>query len=279
MKFLKEPLLHFLLLGALIFAVDRIVSDRDVNDPDEIIITQGKVQNLAAIFERTWQRPPTDKELEGLIKDYVREEVLYREALKLGVDQDDTIIRRRLRQKMEFLADDIAAQVEPTDAELQRYLEEHSDDFHIEPAFFFRHVYLNPDKHGSNLEAEVSRLLETLRKGDAQVDISVLGDRTLLDNHHGDVTPTDIARAFGRSFAEAFVQLPVGEWSGPVTSGYGVHLVLIEKSTPGREPKLEEVRQQVMREWAHARRIESRERFYEELIGRYEITIWEGEDS
>jgi len=142
MKLLREPLLHFVLLGAAIFAVHSLLANHSAERPDEIVVTQGKLENLVIGFTRTWQRPPTDEELQGLIRDYVREEAAYRKALAMGLDRDDTIVRRRLRQKLEFISDDLVAQTEPTDANLEAFLSAHPEDFRKEPAFTFSQVYL-----------------------------------------------------------------------------------------------------------------------------------------
>ena len=136
MKLLREPLLHFVLLGAAIFAAHSLLANHSVDRPAEIIVTQGKLENLVIGFTRTWQRPPTDEELQGLIRDYVREEAAYRKALAMGLDRDDTIVRRRLRQKLEFISDDLVAQTEPTDANLQAFLAAHPEDFRKEPALY-----------------------------------------------------------------------------------------------------------------------------------------------
>ena len=150
-RILREPLLHFLLLGAAIFAAYSLVSQRSGDEPGNIVISAGQVAAIELGFTRTWHRPPTRDELEGLIRDRVREEVYYREAMALGLDKDDTIIRRRLRQKMEFLTDDVVAQAQPTDAELNAYLTAHPDSFRVQREFTFSQVYLNPDKHGEHL--------------------------------------------------------------------------------------------------------------------------------
>ena len=120
MKILREPLLHFLLLGAAIFGAYRLLSDARATQPGNIVVTQGRIEALVAAFTRTWQRPPTASEREGLIRDYIREEVYVREAIALGLDQDDMVIRRRLRQKLEFVSEDLTAPAEPTDGQLQR---------------------------------------------------------------------------------------------------------------------------------------------------------------
>src|ERR1700751_2477737 len=148
MRLLREPLLHFVLLGGAIFAAHSLVSRRSGAGPHrEIVVSQGKLENLVTGFTRTWQRPPSREELRGLIRDYVREEAAYREAIAMGLDRDDTIIRRRLRQKLEFLNDDLAVNADPTDADLQSFLESHADEFKTGPAVTFQHVYLNPQAH------------------------------------------------------------------------------------------------------------------------------------
>src|SRR5580693_10753985 len=122
MKILREPLLHFILLGAAICAVYGFVTSHRTDKPGEIVVTQGTLENIITGFTRTWQRPPTEDELRGLVRDYIREEAAYREALAMGLDRDDTIVRRRLRQKLEFLSDDIASHAEPSDTDLQAFL-------------------------------------------------------------------------------------------------------------------------------------------------------------
>src|SRR5436190_15969553 len=150
-RLLKEPLLHFLLLGAAIFVAYSLVSKRSSDEPGRIVITQGQVASMVVGFSRTWQRPPTREELDGLLRDRVQEEVYCREAMALGLDKDDTIIRRRLRQKMEFLTEDVAALAEPTDDELSAYLKAHADTFRVQRRFTFSHVYLTPKRRSENL--------------------------------------------------------------------------------------------------------------------------------
>src|SRR5579864_1607489 len=138
MKILREPLLHFILLGAVIFAVFGFVNRHRTDKPGEIVVTQGDLENIITGFTRTWQRPPTEDELRGLVRDYIREEAAYREALALGLDRDDMIVRRRLQQKLEFLSDDLATRTQPSDADLQSFLEAHKGMFQTEPLVSFR---------------------------------------------------------------------------------------------------------------------------------------------
>jgi hypothetical protein len=272
-RILKEPLLHFLLLGAVIFAAYSRVSHRASHEPGKIVITQGQVASMVEGFARTWQRPPTREELEGLIRDRVQEEVYCREAMALRLDKDDTIIRRRLRQKMEFVTEDITALAEPTDDELSAFLKAHADRFREQRLFTFSQVYLNPDRHGERLSRDIAQLLATLEQAGGKADVSELGDSFLLEHKFRALPASEAERQFGDKFAAKLGELSPGQWQGPVESGYGVHLVFVSERTEGRVPALAEVRDAVRREWANARRLEGNEKFYQELLKHYVVTI------
>lgn len=272
-KLLREPLLHFVLLGAALFAVFGMMKQRGGVEPGNIIITQGRIEHLATGFARTRQRPPTAEELEALIRDAVREEVYVREAMAMGLDRDDTVIRRRLRQKLEFVSEDIAALAEPSDADLRAFLQSHPDKFRDEPRFTFSHVYLNPQRHRDRLARDATDLLARLKRAGAKADVTALGDPFLLA-HHFDAAPgSEIAKQFGEKFAGALKDLGPGEWRGPVQSGYGVHLVRVAEVVPGRVPPLEEIRGTVSREWSNLQRQKANEDFFQALLGRYSVTI------
>ena len=183
------------------------------------MISQGQLASMMESFTRTRQRPPTREEWEGLIRDRVREEVYYREAMALGLDKDDTVIRRRLRQKMEFVSDDIAAQAQPTDAELNAYLQAHPDTFRVEQQFTFRQVYLNPEKHGANLARDAAQLLAQLNQAGGKTDVAALGDPFMLDTSFDAVPAGEVAKQFGDEFAAKLGGLQPGQWQGPVESG------------------------------------------------------------
>jgi hypothetical protein len=272
-RLIQEPLVHFLLLGAAIFAAYEWLRTESSVEPDEIVITRGQIEHLSASFAKTWQRSPSADELTGLVRDRIREEVYCREALALGLDQDDTFIRRRLRQKMEFVSDDIAVQTEPSDDELFAYLKTHPDSFRVDQKFSFRQVYLNPENHGENLEGDAEQLLARLSQTSNDADVSAMGDPLLLEFEFFAVPSREVTNQFGRIFAERLPGLKTGQWQGPVESGYGLHLVFIGERTEGRMPDLAEVRDTVRREWDNARRLESNEKFYQELLKRYTVTI------
>jgi len=272
MRWLREPLVHFLVLGTAIFALAHLVGDPGDGRPDRIALSAGDVEQLATGFERTWQRAPTAEELAGLVEDRIREEVYYREALALGLDRDDTIVRRRLRQKMEFLSEDLAA-TEPTGAELEAWLRANPERFRIPPRTAFRQVFLSRERRGDRVRADAERLLATLRAGDGGVDPAALGDPLPLPAEGSDLSESEVARLFGTGFAARLFALEPGGWEGPVESAYGVHLVFARERSPGRDPELAEVREAVAREWIAERRSRAREDFYRELRERYDVRI------
>jgi hypothetical protein len=273
-RILREPLLHFVVLGIMVFVYDALLRDRTVESGGgEIVVSEGRIEYFAALFVKTWQRPPTADELRGLVDDYVLEEALYREGLALGVDRDDTIIRRRVRQKMEFVVDDIVELAEPTEAELEAWLADHSESYTRPARFTFRQVYLDPDRRGHALRSDAERLLMELRSTANDTDPGKLGDGTLLNYENADVGADIVASSFGQAFAEHLAGLPTGEWSGPIESAYGMHLVFVNESTPEQLPALAEVREAVARDWSYAQSQDASKAFYKEVLSRYSVTV------
>ena len=272
-KLLREPLVHFLMLGAALFALFSVVDKRSNPEPETIVVTRGQIEHLATVFARTWQRPPTTKELEGMIRDFVRQEVYYREALARGLDHDDIVIRRRLEQKLEFVSADLAALTEPTDADLNEFLRTHPDKFRVEQHVSFHHVYLNPERHGESLRQDAAKLLMQLQAAGRTANVATLGDPFLLAHHFDAMPNSEIAKLFGEQFAGVLNHLRPGEWEGPVASGYGAHLVLVSERTEGRVPALAEVRDAVRREWLNAQRQKANEDFYQSLLSGYTVIV------
>ena len=271
-RLLREPLVHFFVLGAGIFLLFALVGESD--DPlDEIVVSSGQVDRLVETWQRTWQRPPTSAELEGLIEDYIREEILYREAIAIGLDRDDTIIRRRLRQKMEFLPQDLVEQAEPTEAELQTYLGEHPDAFQVESRVTFQQIYLNRDRRGANAEKDARKLLADLQSNGGLVEPLALSDPIPLPHEIESLPESEIARLFGQEFVSGLARIEPGNWDGPVSSGYGLHLVRVQERSPVQMPELVEVRDAVEREWRFMRRQEMDDQFFSSLRERYTIEV------
>ncbi|MCA3560148.1 MAG: peptidyl-prolyl cis-trans isomerase [Aestuariivirga sp.] len=267
---MREPLVHFLCLACLIFAAHGLLGGR-VEPEEAIVVTPAKIEQMASIFARTWQRPATADELKGLIDDYVKEEIYVREAMRLGIDKDDTVIRRRLRMKMEFLNDAQAEAMPATGADLTAYLAAHPDKFQEPPRVAFEQVYLDAQKRGAAAQADAAAILGSLKK-DASFATSA-GDPTLLPPSMPLTNRQGIAQLFGDDFAAAVVTLAPGHWQGPIGSGFGLHLVKVTGQEAGRVPALAEIRPQVEREWLNDRREAIARQKLDELLKRYKVTV------
>ena len=275
-RWLHEPLLHFLLIGAGIFILYHVVRGGDEAAPREIVISAPRIDALAENFARTWMRPPSPQELRGLVDDYVKEEVFYREAIAMGLDRDDTVIRRRLRQKMEFVSEDAAATAEPTDAQLQEFLAAHPGKF-VEPArVTFQQVFVSAERRGESARRDAEQLLETLQAGRVPADAAAAGDQTLLPASLENAPPQEVAGSFGDEFAAQVDTVAVGQWAGPLQSSFGWHLVHVVSRTVSALPQFVDIRPVVLREWQAQQRLATGDAFYASLRAKYEVR-YEGE--
>ena len=264
-------MLHFLLLGAVLFGLFAVFGKNEAEAPAKIVISAERVATLADGFTRTWRRPPNDRELQGLIDDYIREEVFYREGRAAGLDREDVVIRRRVRQKMEFLAEDITA-VEASDEQLAAYLASHPERFTVEERLTFRHVFLSATRRGAAMEND-AKLVATELARDAPENVAALGDPFLLGDEFHSLSRSDVARTFGEDFAKQLSATQSGHWQGPIPSGFGLHFVFIGERTPGSLPPLDAIRQSVRQEWLNGRRREAEEALYRKMRDRYQIVI------
>ncbi len=272
-RVLREPLVHFLVLGALLFAWYEWRGGAPGPGSSRITVTPGLVAHLASGFARTWQRPPTDTELKSLIDDYVKEEIATREALAMGLDRDDTILRRRLRQKLEFLVEDPAGGAAPTDAELEAWLRAHPDAVPAEPRIALRQVFVNAQRRGAGARPEAERLLAQLAAAGPGARTDALGDPTMLPGELPPGARSEVERVFGQEFAAGVERLQPGRWAGPIASGYGLHLVLVTSRDEAAAPALSDVRPAVEREILAERRRRQLETMYEALLRKYTVVI------
>ena len=275
MKWLREPFVQFLLVGAVLALAWSALSSRLADDDaNRITMDSEEIELLAANWERQWQRPPTEKELRGLVDARVREEILYRTAQSMGLDRNDVVVRRRMVQKMELLSQDLATITDPPESELRKYFEENRESYRVAPRISFRHVYFNLDRRGfEQAEADARALLDELRATDpGDVDVAALGDRFMLATEYRLRTPDEIAREFGSRFAEVVVELEPG-WHGPVGSGYGTHLVEVTERVESRLPEFEQVRDRVTNDYARVRRERANELLVEALSSEYDVSI------
>lgn len=271
-RLLAEPLLHFLLLGLLVFLAYRWMGE-DAGSPDEIVVTRGQLANLAGTFQRTWRRPPSPEEMQGLIREYVRLELAYRESEARELDRNDIVIKRRLQQKLELLAEDLAGLDPPTTAELQAYLDASPDRFRAPAMYSFEHIYFSPERRGAQAEHDAAQLLQALRGGGVSEDPATLGDFIDLPTRFGATPDMELDKVFGPGFAEQIASYPAGEWSGPAHSGYGLHLVRIDERTQSRVPALEEIEDKVRFELLSARRATAVDALYEALARKYTVRV------
>ena len=271
---LREPFVHFAVIGALLFGIDAYLSDdAAVADKDEIVVSAGRIDQLAAAFAKTWSRPPTESELRALVDDYVLDEALFREGVAMGIDEDDPVIRRRVRSKIEFIIDDLADLEAVSDEVLAAWLAENTGSYRLPARFTFAQVFLNPAPLGETaLEVAEERLAQLHQAGDG-VDPRSFGDATMLPLVNADYRFDLVANTYGKTFAEQLAEVPVGEWSGPLESAYGLHLVHLQAMTPGRTPELAEVREAVERDWRSAQRQAAVSRYYDQALKRYDVSI------
>jgi hypothetical protein len=275
-RWLREPLLHFLLVGLLLFAVYEV--RQRGRDPEEasrrIELTTADVEQIGLAWVAQGRAAPTPDELRSLVDARVREEILYREAQALGLGEGDTIVRRRLAQKMEFLFEDVAALRQPTQSELQAWFDRNAEGFRVPPRATFRHLYFSPDRRGERAHDDAARALREIAalpmdspRAKAQ------GDPFMFQDYYGDRTPDDVARAFGSGFAQALFRLEPGAWSGPIESGYGWHLVWLDALIPARVPAFEEVERDALAEWTEEQRAGIREKAFLAMRARYEVVL------
>ena len=273
-RLLREPLVHFLILGALLFAVFGVAGGGGGVDDRSIVVTRADVERIEATWLRQWGRPPSASETAHLVEQFVREEVLYREALGMGLQEGDAIVRRRLVQKIEFLSEDLAVPSEPEMKDLREFFESEIDRYLLPARASFTHVYLSRDRRGDKVADDASRLLVELRREGA-ARAHARGDRFMLQYDFALKSESEIGRDFGAAFGAAVLQLDVGGWQGPIESGYGLHLVRLSERVAARQPELEEVLRRVRNDFVTQRRRDVNEAFYAELRSGYRIVLEE----
>lgn len=271
-----EPLLHFVLIGIVLYAVYRLANPAAAaggsDTPNRIVLTQDDIVQMTLTWRAQGRPMPTPEQVANLIEARVREEVLFREALALGLDKDDTIVKRRLAQKMDFLAEDLSTLAEPTPQELKAWFEANPQRFALPPRLSFRHRYFSPDRRQSRTFEDARRALPALARA-GSVDAPGAGDVFMFQDRYVDQSSEQLAALFGPAFARALVEQKPGSWQGPIESGYGWHLVFVEELTPGRIPLFEEIEPEVKQEWIASRRAEAKQKMYETLRARYEVVL------
>lgn len=275
MSWKKEPLVHFLLLGAALFALGALFGgDEAASEQATITVTAEDVDWLKSAWVRQWRRPPTEEELRVLVDTHVREQVLYREALAMGLDREDTIVRRRLVQKLEFLTEDLIDQVEPSEAEIRQRFEDNVQLYGNPERRTFTHIYFSVDSRGEAALSDAGRVVEELRaRKEPPNRAPELGDRFMMQYDYPRRSAPEVARHLGEEFARVLFELEPGQWQGPIRSGYGVHLVRVSEVVESSLPEFEEVRDRVLVDLMRERREAANQGFYDSLLKRYEVVI------
>lgn len=278
-KLLREPLLHFLLIGACLFLLAGLRHDSASiqigsaqSQPQKIVVTPGDVESLIAGFANLWHRQPTARELDGLIQGRVREEVYYREALKMGLDRDDAIIRGRLQEKLEFLSQDVNKPAEPTDQDLKSFLAAHPEKFRTDDRFTFRVVFVDAGRHGASTVQYARSILARVDKN-PRLDAATMGDPLPVHGAYERVAEGEVAQQFGPEFAAALSAMKLRQWSGPLTSEEGAYLVYLAEKIQGQLPSLDQIRAAVRKEWLAAQRRQANDKFYRNLLRDYTVSI------
>ncbi len=274
--FVREPLVHFLVLGAAIYGLYALFGGPAEDAPDHrtIHVTAGEIAWLEGSWEKRWNRGPTPVERAGLIQEYVRESVLYREALAMGLDKDDTIVRRRLAQKLEFLSQDLLAPPAPDEEELRPWFTARAERYRAPALVTFTHVFVDPDRREDRTLADAEAIRAELQALPSPSEGSdALGDPFMLQRYYPERSQPEISKLFGTEFAREVVGLSPGQWHGPVLSGYGVHLVYVHHREDARDPEFAAVRERVAQDWDDERRQELNDEFYAQLRARYTVVV------
>ena len=271
---LREPLIHFLLIGVALFGIYHFTQSERTGPASskQIQLSLDELAQLALQFQSQWRREPTPEEFNRLVENKVQEEVLYREALAMGLDKDDTIVRRRMAQKMRFLAEDVAAAREPTTAELRAWYEKNHAAFAQPSRVSFRHLYFSPDRRGARARDDAVKALAGLAGQPQDTKLApTLADPFMFQEHYRDRAPEQLGKEFGPQFAKAVTGLPPGSWRGPVESGLGWHLVFVDTVIPGRVPAFEEIEPDVKLAWLGEQKALAWQKAYRDMRAKYTV--------
>jgi len=273
MQLLREPLLHFAVAGALLFGAHAVLNrGNEGGDPDRIIrVTDRELAWLAETSARQFQRSPSEEDLCGLIAEYVQEEMLAREARRLELDRDDTVVRRRLAQKLTFLMEDTSVLSDPPEAELRRLYDAQPERFVARTRSSFMQVYFSSDRRGERTAADAAVALERLRARQSVEVAATMGDVSLMPAELSDADPSAIEAQFGPQFAQAVSALPAGDWQGPIASDFGLHLVKVNRRETAAARPFAAVRAELADEWRREREATARSTYLAELLAQYEV--------
>ncbi len=275
-KIIKEPLVYFFVLGFIVFGLHSFLNseNQDKNeDPFTVEITSADIEWIRSSWEARIKRQPTQQELQGLINRFIRDEILFREASAMDLDDRDLVIQRRLVQKLTFVFEDLAETIEPTDDELKNYMQENQDKYRIPEMISFTHIYFNPDKRKDVME-EAKTVLAHLKSAQSTPEEAVsLGDTIMIDSSFREKSPDEAARILGREFADELFSIDEKGWQGPIESTFGLHLVYISEHTASQMPEFENIRENVKNDFMYDRKKQVIDGAYNAAKSRYTILV------
>ncbi len=269
-KLLKEPFFHFILIGIALFILYGMVNDKS-SSKDTIIINDFDVSTLISKWEMQWKRAPTEKELQNLINLNIKQEIFYQEALKMNLDHNDEIIKRRLSQKMQFLSNDIAAMIEPSDENLKAYYKEHAEKYLTPPSYTLYQITFSPDQRKDNYK-DALEILKQFPYATFE-EMKDWGDTLPFNYYFEDVNANELGLLLGSKFPEGLKKVAIKQWAGPVQSGFGYHLVYITQIKAPALPDFNSVKKNIIRDYEYDKQQEIDESIYHELKKKYEIDI------
>ncbi len=274
-RLLTEPLIQFLVIGACIYGAYALFGEPQEDFRDTTIrVDSNRINAMISQWEKRWNRLPTRAEIDGLIQAYIREDVLYRQAVAMGLNEDDPITRRRMAQKLEFLTSDLSQMQKPQEGELEQYFTENAESYRDLDTISFIHVFIDPDKRGDTTLGDADEILAQLQAaGEPDAETIQVGDRLMLQNNFSSTTQLEIRRQLGSGFAEVVMELEPGQWHGPVLSGYGVHLVYVYEFVEAPLAVFADVQARVLDDWHAQKREQFNADFVKSLKSRYQIVI------
>ncbi len=275
-KAVGQPLVQFLVLGAVFYLLYSWIGGPSVGEPDKVIrVSAADVSRLDASWRARWNRPPTEEELAGVVNAHVREIALYRHAVAMGLDQNDVVVRRILGQKLQTLTQNLVElSLSPTEPELRTYFAANMEEYQLPDLITFTHLFLDPDQRGDETLGDAEEIRAELRSlAEPTEGIESLGDPFMLQRYYPRKSELEITKLFGHGFTQSVFELSAGEWHGPVLSGYGVHLVYVHHLEEAPRPAFAEVQERVKQDWMYERRQELQDKYVNEVVGNYEVVF------
>lgn len=276
-QWLREPFFHFIVIGVLLFGLyEYRAANAGSRTGNDIRITAGMIDDLSEQWRKQNGSEPGSTVLDELIESLVYQEVLLREAKRLGLDENDTIVRRRLVQKMEFLSANLSQMQRPDEQTLLSYFEQNRQNYQVPERRSLIHIYFSTEKRGEQASGDAALVLTELQREATSLEPTTAGDNFILQNNYPNISERRLGQIFGRQFAQTVFTLELGQWQGPIASEYGMHLVRVDHSSASYLPELAEVREKVIDDFMQTQLVALRQQSYDAMRERYQVSVENG---